>query len=387
MSNKNYYNEEWEEELTILTEVLDELVGLDAPLHAELNLVDELALDSLDMLEMFFKIQTRLERQLNHEQIEKLLNLEMIADEEIRMQGSQLVMYSKLKVRHVLGYMGRQTRSLVSANELDTLLASQSSILENIPQDCSYEKALEELKLNNPKLSKDFGTQQVIPQEEWSRTFKRKELQTSALEYSLQYFAFESQASNEKLDQIQAFLSEEETQELLATKMKELAVLGLQDSNEEKVSWTKSASNSFLELIGAEQLNRIFPNWQSVSHSNREKIQGLIENFIEEKVQKVLEDEQEKKIILDSFLQDEFDPTEDQLFQLGQEQESKNKIVRYYVRANLDRLIQEFQLSYSDRLFDLVCNESDLEPWSPLQEEFMNNYKKQEKSLGAPSNE
>lgn len=385
MSNKEFYNEDWKEELTILTDVLDELVGLDTPLHGELNLVDELALDSLDMLEMFFKIQARLERQLNHEQIEKLLNLEMIADKDIHNQGGQLVMYSKLKVCHVLGYMRRQTRSLVSSEQVQALLQDLSDSLEAIPEQISYQDALSELKEKNPKLSRDFGTQQVIPQDQWIKAFQKTDLQTSALENALQYFA--SSDSSDRIDQIKEFLKEEKTTEIISDKIKELVILDLQDSNEEKLSWTKSASNSFLELIGAEQLSRIFPNWQNVSHENREKIQGLIETFIEEKVQNVLHDNQEKKIILDSFLQDEFDPTEDQLFQLGQEQESKNKIVRYYVRSNLDQLIQEFQLNYSDRLFDLVCNESDLEPWSALQEEFMSIYKEQKKLAGVQAHE
>ena len=82
-------------------------------------MVEDVGLDSLDFLELFFKLQTFIRRELSNKQLNRLLTAEVERDQYYDPDHQGISLYSRLRVRHLIGLVRRQLSHPMDFEEFD----------------------------------------------------------------------------------------------------------------------------------------------------------------------------------------------------------------------------------------------------------------------------
>ncbi|MCJ8345149.1 hypothetical protein MJH12_06390, partial [bacterium] len=114
-----------------LVKLFKELTFYDEPISRETLLVDEIGLDSLDFLEVFFKIQSKLQDlfgedhniEINEQEIQNQLIEIILADSEIDLDHEKPeLFFTQMKVHHIITLIQQQIQSHMDSNNALDLL-------------------------------------------------------------------------------------------------------------------------------------------------------------------------------------------------------------------------------------------------------------------------
>lgn len=159
---QDFLNVEMNDEqiMDLLVEALQDITGYDEEISKETLLIDELGLDSLGFLDLFFTIQTSIQREVTNEQMRNLILEELNLDTDPAIsklsEGEKdRVAYPQLKVENFFNIVKKQlnpelagidleatSERIFDADQLDNFLKSN---FEQIKQ----EKIAEQLEANN----------------------------------------------------------------------------------------------------------------------------------------------------------------------------------------------------------------------------------------------
>ncbi|MCO4783841.1 MAG: hypothetical protein KC646_16050 [Candidatus Cloacimonetes bacterium] len=120
-----------EEIFSFLEEVFRELTFYDEPITKQTLLVDEIGLDSLDFLEVFFKIQSKLQElfgedhniEINEQEIQNQLIQIVLEDPSVDLDPNRPeLFFTQMKVHHIITLIQQQFKSHLDSNKALDLL-------------------------------------------------------------------------------------------------------------------------------------------------------------------------------------------------------------------------------------------------------------------------
>ena len=108
-----------EQIMDLLVEALQDITGFDEDITKETLLIDELGLDSLGFLDLFFTIQTSIQREVTNEQMRNLILEELDLDTDPNIaklsEGEKdRVAYPRLKVQNFFQHCEKTIKSRTS---------------------------------------------------------------------------------------------------------------------------------------------------------------------------------------------------------------------------------------------------------------------------------
>lgn len=149
-----------EQIMDLLVEALQDITGFDEKITKETLLIDELGLDSLGFLDLFFTIQTSIQREVTNEQMRNLILEELNLDTDPNVaklsEGEKdRVAYPRLKVENFFNIVKKQLNPELAGIDLEATSERifDSEQLDNFLkanfEQIKQEKIAEQLEVNN----------------------------------------------------------------------------------------------------------------------------------------------------------------------------------------------------------------------------------------------
>ncbi len=367
---------------------VEELTGFEGQITPEDLLVEDVGLDSLDFLELFFKIQTYVRRELSNKQMNRILALEVSADSISDPDHQGISLYSRLRIRHLVGLVRRQLSNPMEIEGFEYDLWKHRFF----PQEhCSYPL----------EYSWTEWISKISSDEEEFRGYTKKlaDLGVETLEYlwlsddlgyqviqdhlRLQDGRIDDLESLEKV--LDSYLCDIHLLNEIRIKLIKACLVRALDLN----SKHDSDSDDWLWIVGnyvdKQLLSEGFDEWIDLDLFGlklnieedgllRETLRTYMINFIRSKIDQILVSNEEQTDLLQNFLQEEYDVSESVSFSSGNLEQSQMRIVDWYVRSKRSNLINEFRESYQEQLIDEMSLAPQLELYSKNQQIFMDLY-------------
>lgn len=371
-----------------IVEYIQELTGFEGEITNEDLLVEDIGLDSLDFLELFFKIQSYIRRELSNKQLNRLLTAEVLSEETSDPDHQGISLYSRLRVRHLVGLIKRQLSNPMSVEGFDYEIWREKffpRVQSKNPANQSWVYWASRFSKNEADFKGFTKKLESINVETLEYLWLEDELGLQVLEDNLR--AYEGQIDdlltleeilNNYLDN-KNLLEDLKIQLIKSCLLKSLDVGISSDSDE----WTFIVESYVNKQLSSEK----FYDWVDLDLLGvklnieedlrlREILSKYMINFIRSKIDQILISPEEQTDLLQDFIQEEYDATESGLFSAGNFQQSQTRMIDWYVKNNKLSLIKEFRESHQEDLLSEINLVPELEPFSANQQHFMNSYKK-----------
>ncbi|MCO4781487.1 MAG: hypothetical protein KC646_04130 [Candidatus Cloacimonetes bacterium] len=400
-----------EEIFQLLTDAIVDIADYEDEITMESYLIDDLGLDSLGFLDLFFTIQTAIQREVSNQE------MRMLILEEFGYQNDQNVLnlsdgekdrlvYSKLQIKNFFNLIKRQLAK-PGIEKIDFSLKVDSVFDEDKLQSYLYENFqkiktsqldayLDKYKIEDDKL-KTVVTESInnITLFDIFELLKNKNLLQDVLKDTaiaelnindeksfLTKIAELSADESEDLDSVIIKLFEnEEVLSIVYDKVINIQIENVFDSELKKLE-DSSIDNDLMDMI-RETFNRDLKDekiqqMMKAANVGSDLIEDVItDNFDEiarEETQRILQDNQLRQKLVQDYIRDNYDPSEVAgLNDPKKMQEIQTAITQKYINDNLDTIISRYMNKYMDDMLDSV-EDDDIEIQGDLQDEFMKSF-------------
>ncbi len=418
-----------EEIFTLLKDFLEDITGEGDSITQDTLLIDDLGLDSLGFLDLFFTIQTSIQREVTNEQMRQLIAEELGVDRSAEFQAlsdgeKDRQLYPRLTVRSFVRIIRRQLDGGISGvdleKETDRILGSEAvrQVLgdgfEGL-KEARIEQYLKDRKVEDPRLiqavrdafeevtpqkvselMKDKRVAQNIMQSFLKRHLNRtpeefrqslqegKDFKISDKDVSEQFFE-SMQKEPERMGEF--LLNEPVVQELIVREIIETRVEDIFESEMQRQARELNSEelsqfvrdNFFTAEFKAESIQKyVDPN-----HAHADLIQEVMNDNFDEIVQKemrrILENTELRNQLVQDYIRENFDPVEAmELNRPEKMRELQHKITQKYINENMDgimnRYMEEYLDIYGNTMLESMPEEEDIEVEGDVQDEFMKKF-------------
>lgn len=374
----------------LIVTYLEELTGFEGSLSIDDLLVEDVGLDSLDFLELFFKIQTYVRSELNNHQLNKLLLAELNseASSDSKMEGISL--YSRLRIRHLVGLVRRQLSRPLNIEGFDYSLWRQRFFPEDqsdFPAGIAWKSLIVSFKETESNLVNRSADLENLPLETLEYFWLQTELSQDTLENYIRTNEDEFETSSQLEERLNYYLENENVIKEIRILFALDCVLIALDKNDSNQSDGDEWQRVVQEYVNKELTEDNLGIWieQSAISSTLtvDQHSALIEllrikmvEFIRFKIDQILNSSVRQQELVQDFIQDEYSADEPALFSAGNMQQSQTRIINWYVRNNRTMLIREFREGYFESILEELQVTPEMEPYSNNQKIFMASYSK-----------
>ena len=385
-----------EHALSLIQEYIEELTGFEGGISLEDLLVEDIGLDSLDFLELFFKIQTYARRELSNQQLNRLLQAEVRADGTAGSDEQGLSLYSRLRVRHLVGLLRRQLSHPLDQEGFRYAIWKDRFFPANqarMPVEQTWKDLIHNLVKTEAGLKGRLSDLDEIEIETLEFFWLEDDLGTQVLEDRLR--TQEGDFDNLKgLEfQLERYLEDEDLLQSLRLQLAQDCLLRSLDVRKRGENsgdeWEWVAAEFVDQQLAQENLKQWFDPGLLQSELTEEDEARLSEvlrsktvGFIRLKIDQILNTPGQQNELLQDFMQDEYDPSEPAMFSAGNFQESQVRLIHWYVRNHRVSLIEEFREAYQEEVLNELQVVPQLEPFSQSQQDFMDAYARLPKVKG-----
>ncbi|PCJ21579.1 MAG: hypothetical protein COB02_02995 [Candidatus Cloacimonadota bacterium] len=400
-----------EEVFNILKEAIVDIADYEDEITMDSYLIDDLGLDSLGFLDLFFTIQTTIQREVSNQEMRNLI-LEEFGyqnDPEILKLSDgekDRLVYSKLQVKNFYNLIKKQLAKpavfkMDFSSKIDKVFDQdklQSYLKENF-QDIKNEQLESHLKKYNivdDRLS-DLVSESInnITLHDIFDLLEDKSLLQDILKDTTlsQLYVEDEEKLSIRLDELTDELGENldgvitklfENEEFLAVVYDKVINEQIERIFDEEM---KNLENSPVDNDTLQLIKNTFNNdlkdqkvkeIMDKANIGSELIEDLLtENFDEiakEETERILQDSELRQKLVQEYIRENYDPSEVAgLSDPKKMREIQTAITQKYISENLDSIITRYMDKYMDEMLDAV-EEGDLEMQGDLQDDFMKSF-------------
>ena len=367
---------------------IEDLTGFEGSITKEDLLVEDVGLDSLIFLELFFKLQTFIRRELSNKQLNRLLTAEVERDQYYDPDHQGISLYSRLRVRHLIGLVRRQLSHPMDFEEFDYSIWKVRffpPIQSAYPAENSWANWISEFTKNESQFRNYKSQLEMLEIETLETLWLEDELGYQVLEDNLR--VEEQQLQDlEALEKVfEAYLKNSNRikdiriQLVKVCLLRAIDITKVNDFEGDEWSWIvenyvdkQLNSENFIEWIDLDFLGVKLNVEEDLRLSKI--LRTYMVDFIRSKIDMILMSPDKQSELVEDFIQEEYDSAEVGLFSTGNFQQSQARIVDWYFNNNKRTLINEFRESYQESLLSEINLVLDLEPYSNNQQKFMDSY-------------
>lgn len=384
---------EWEGEektLQIISEYIRELTGFEGEVTLDDLLIEEIGLDSLDFLELFFKIQTYIRSDLTNQQLNILLHAEITSESSKNSEIEGVSLYSRLRVCHLVGLVRRQLARPLNIEGFDyhswreIFFPSEQSAK---PANQGWQSLIDYMVTNETQFKSRISDLNQLSEETLEHLWLQDDAGFTVIENYLRINESESKSLSELESKLRKMLETHHLVDELRNRLARdciLRALDIQNTQQDDADqwyWIihdyvdkELQNDNFMELS---ESNLFSIDLQDFQRQNlRDLIRVKMVDFIRLKIDQILNSTNQQQELLEQFIQEEYSVNEPALFSAGNLQHSQTRLIHWYVRNNRAFLMREFRETYFESLLNELNVVPELEPFSNNQKCFMDQLSK-----------
>lgn len=418
-----------EEIFTLLKDFLEDITGEGDNITLDTLLIDDLGLDSLGFLDLFFTIQTSIQREVTNEQMRQLIAEELGVDRSAEFQAlsdgeKDRQLYPRLTVRSFVRIIRRQLDGGISGvdleKETDRILGSEAvqNVLgegfEGLKEE-RIQQYLKDKKVDDPKLvqavrdafeevtpqkvlelMKDKRVSQNIMQgflkrhlnrtpEEFRQSLQEgRDFKISDKDVSEQFFE-SMQKEPERMGEF--LLNEPVVQELIVREIIETRVEDIFESEMQRQARELNSEelsqfvrdNFFTAEFKAESIQKYVDPGHAHADLIHEVMNDNFDEIVQKEMKRILENTELRNQLVQDYIRENFDPMEAmELNKPEKMRELQHRITQKYINENMDeimnRYMEEYLDMYGDTMLESMPEEEEIEVEGDAQDEFMKKF-------------
>jgi len=398
-----------------LDEAIRDITMYDGELTDESFLIDDLGMDSLGFLDLFFTLQTAIQREISNSEMRQLILEEFGLHMDPKVQKlsdgeKDRLVYPQLQVKHFFNIIKRQLSGELEGIDLDSRsrqVFSDDSVtdfldknLEKMKQ-AQIQAQLKDKNVEDPRLVQvvEDAFSNINVEQIKEMLGDQKFLNTIVKDFLMKELHLDKQSRRDKLLKADGSIDEAKLD------VDEIAMRLLQDPE---------VQQKLIQDVVDRQINTIFDDEITrlgssvgdgeimgmikdtfsdefkedkiqlmVGKASNMDVQGdLVEDFIRDKfdeiaaeeTKRLLEDKDTRNKLVQEYIKDNYDPSE--MMELNNPEKMKEiqqAITQQYIDDNIDEIIERYMNKYMDEMLSAVPEE-EIEVMGDVQDEFMKSF-------------
>lgn len=398
-----------------LDEAIRDITMYDGDLNDESYLIDDLGMDSLGFLDLFFTLQTAIQREISNSEMRQLILEEFGLHMDPKVQKlsdgeKDRLVYPKLQVKHFFNIIKRQLSGELEGIDLesrsrqvfndDSVTSFLDKNLEMMKQ-AQIQAQLKDKNVEDPRLVQvvEDAFANINVEQIKEMLGDQKFLNTIVKDFLMKELHLDKQTRREKLlkadgsideakmdvdDIAMRLLQDPEVQQKLIQDVvdrqinnifdDEITRLGSSVGDGEIMGMIK---DTFSDEFKEDKIKLM------VGKASNMDVQGdLVEDFIRDKfdeiaaeeTKRLLEDKDTRNKLVQEYIKDNYDPSE--MMELNNPEKMKEiqqAITQQYIDDNIDEIIERYMNKYMDEMLSAVPEE-EIEVMGDVQDEFMKSF-------------
>lgn len=398
-----------------LDEAIRDITMYDGDLNDESYLIDDLGMDSLGFLDLFFTLQTAIQREISNSEMRQLILEEFGLHMDPKVQKlsdgeKDRLVYPKLQVKHFFNIIKRQLSGELEGIDLesrsrqvfndDSVTNFLDKNLEMMKQ-AQIQAQLKDKNVEDPRLVQvvEDAFANINVEQIKEMLGDQKFLNTIVKDFLMKELHLDKQTRREKLlkadgsideakmdvdDIAMRLLQDPEVQQKLIQDVvdrqinnifdDEITRLGSSVGDGEIMGMIK---DTFSDEFKEDKIKLM------VGKASNMDVQGdLVEDFIRDKfdeiaaeeTKRLLEDKDTRNKLVQEYIKDNYDPSE--MMELNNPEKMKEiqqAITQQYIDDNIDEIIERYMNKYMDEMLSAVPEE-EIEVMGDVQDEFMKSF-------------